>query len=135
MNNIRLAIVGSRTFNNYNTVVDVLSCLKRDYGYNYIEIVSGGAKGADAFAEHYAMENDIKLTVFPADWKKYGRRAGFIRNVDIIKNCDVCVCFWDGESHGTKHDIELCEQMHKPCHIWNFIKNELVYIGNEDRRL
>jgi len=128
MNNIRLAIVGSRTFNDYNTVVDVLSCLKRDY--DYIEIVSGGAKGADAFAERYAMENEIKLTVFPADWKKYGRRAGFIRNADIIKNCDVCVCFWDGESHGTKHDIELCEQMHKPCYIWNFIKNELTYIEN-----
>mgnify|MGYP003571319571 CR=1 FL=1 len=131
MNNIRLAIVGSRTFNDYNMVVKVLSQLKHDYDYNYIEIVSGGAKGADAFGERYANENGIKLTVFPTDWKKWGKRAGFIRNVDIIKNCDVCVCFWDGESHGTKHDVELCQQMHKPCHIWNFIKNELTFIENE----
>ena len=48
-----------------------------------------------------------ELTVFLADWKKYGRKAGPLRNAEIIKACDECVCFWDGEFHGTRHDIIL----------------------------
>ena len=84
MNNIRLAIVGSRTFNDYNMVVKVLSQLRHDYDYNYIEIVSGGAKGADAFGERYANENSIKLSVFPADWKKWGDTHDHIMSYNVI---------------------------------------------------
>ena len=67
-------------------------------------VVWGGARGADSLAERYAQERGLKMIVFPAQWKKYGRRAGFIRNVNIIRECDVCFAFWDGESHGTKHE-------------------------------
>lgn len=83
-------------------------------------VVSGGARGADTLAERYAQERGLQMIVFPAEWKKYGRRAGFIRNVDIIRECDVCFAFWDGESHGTQHDIELCEHMNKQCFIYRF---------------
>lgn len=123
MENVRLAIVGSRTFNDYATLVFILNQLKEEYYYTLI--VSGGAKGADTMGETYASTNKIPTKIFKADWNKYGKRAGFIRNVDIIDNCDLCVCFWDGESHGTKHDIELCEEKHKLCYIYNFVNNTL----------
>ena len=129
---IKLVIVGSRTFNNYSLATAVINKIATEYGYKYIEIVSGGAKGTDAIGELYADSNGIPKKIFPADWKKWGKRAGFVRNVDIIDNCDVCICFWDGESHGTKHDIELCEQKHKPCHIYNFITNELIFSQNKE---
>lgn len=130
MKQVRLAIVGSRTFNNYSLAAAIIDKIAKEYGYTYTEIVSGGAKGADAIGELYADSNGLKKKIFPADWKTYGKRAGFIRNVDIIENCDVCICFWDGESHGTRHDIELCVQKHKPCHIYNFITNELTFSEN-----
>lgn len=133
-NNIKLAIVGSRTFNDYPTLLYVVNSIKRDNGYTYTEIVSGGAKGADSLAERYAEQNKITKKIFPADWNRYGKRAGFMRNVDIIDRCDVCICFWDGESHGTKHDIDLCKEKGKVCWIYNF-KTQKIYVelnGNVD---
>lgn len=129
---VKLAIVGSRTFFDYKVLKKTLDDISTEHGLNYVEIISGGAKGADSLGEMYAKEKGIPTKIFPAEWKKYGKSAGFKRNVDIIKNCDVCVCFWNGESHGTKHDIELCKEMHKPCFVWNFIKNELTYNQNND---
>ena len=124
-NNIKLAIVGSRTFNDYATLLYVTNSIKRDNGYTYTEIVSGGAKGADSLAERYAEQNKIPTKIFRADWNRHGKRAGFIRNVYIIDDCDVCICFWDGSSHGTKHDIELCKEKGKVCWIYNFITQKI----------
>ena len=127
---MKLAIVGSRTFNDYNLLVNFI---EKHYNPSEIDtIISGAARGTDTLGRLYAKDNGYQLIEFPANWKKYGRRAGFMRNVDIIKNCDECVCFWDGKSQGTKHDIELCEQMNKPYKICRFdIINMLKEINNE----
>jgi hypothetical protein len=117
---IRLAIVGSRTFNDYNVLKQVITKLLEENNYKIKNIVSGGARGADTFAEQYAKENGIVSIVYKADWDTYGKKAGFLRNVDIINNCDVCLAFWDGESRGTKHDLELCEKYNKECWVYNF---------------
>ena len=118
---MKIAIVGSRTFEDYEAMCSFIEEKLATMGCATIEaVVSGGAWGADTLAERYAQERGLQLIVFPAEWKKYGRRAGFIRNVDIIRECDVCFAFWDGESHGTQHDIELCEQMNKQCFIYRF---------------
>ena len=115
---MKLAIVGSRTFNDYNLLVEFI---EKNYDIDEItHIVSGGARGADSLGERFAEEFDKEKIIFPAEWKKYGKSAGFKRNVDIIENCDECVCFWDGESHGTKHDIELCKEKEKPYKICYF---------------
>jgi len=112
---IKLAIVGSRTFDDYSLLENKI---KEEYGDFDIElIVSGGAKGADTLGARFAEENDIPLVEFKPDWKKYGRKAGFLRNVDIINECTHCIAFWDGDSHGTKHDIDLCEKQGKPCRV------------------
>lgn len=118
---MKIAIVGSRTFEDYDAMCSFVEEKLADMGCSTIEaVVSGGARGADILAERYAQKRGLQMIVFPAEWKKYGRRAGFIRNVDIIRACDVCFAFWNGESRGTQHDIELCEQMNKQCFIYRF---------------
>lgn len=115
---MRLAIVGSRTFGDYEKLEKFI---RDNFDVDSItHIISGGAKGADSLGERFAKENAKELVVFPAEWKKYGKSAGFKRNVDIINACDVCVAFWDGKSHGTKHDIDLCEKYGKECKICLF---------------
>lgn len=121
---MKLAIVGSRGFNDYEKLKNVIEYIGKEN--DKIElIISGGARGADSLGERYANENGIETLIFTADWNKYGNRAGVLRNVDIIKNCDICVAFWDLESHGTKHDIELCIRYNKPCYVYNYLKKEL----------
>ncbi len=118
---MKIAIVGSRSFNDYEKMCTFIDEHLDNYEFGSIEaVVSGGAKGADTLAEQFARDNGFEMIVFPAEWKKFGPRAGFIRNVDIIRECDICFAFWDGQSHGTKHDLELCEEMSKPCYVYYF---------------
>ena len=81
-----------------------------------ITIISGGAVGADTLGERYAKERGYSLIRFPANWDKYGKRAGYIRNAEMAKyavadgSYGVLFAFWDEESRGTKNMIETAEK-------------------------
>lgn len=49
------------------------------------------------------------MTYFPAQWKRYGKAAGYIHNTEMAKNADALVAFWDSHSLGTKHMIATAE--------------------------
>jgi len=117
---MKLAIVGSRTFNDYELLKDEVDKLLKKY--NITEIVTGGAKGADTLAEQYARENNLKITIFPAEWNKYGKKAGFIRNDKIWQYADFGIAFWDGESKGTQHSFKLAKKYNKELKIVRFKK-------------
>lgn len=108
---MRLAVIGSRTFTDYKKLEEVLD------GYALLnpitEIISGGAKGVDKLAEQYSKARAIPIKVYPAEWDKYGRSAGYRRNTLIVNNCDQVIAFWDGISKGTLHSITLAEKIGK----------------------
>lgn len=113
---MKVGIVGSRNFNNYSDFKEYISELDLDIS----TIISGGAMGADTLAERYAKENDIELLVFKAEWTKYGKGAGFIRNTKIVNESDLIVAFWDGNSHGTKDTITKANKKDVPVKIFYF---------------
>lgn len=112
----RVAVIGSRSFDYYSVLSRYLDVF---FGNNFI-LISGGARGADSLAEKYADAGDLQKKIFPADWKKNGKKAGFLRNKKIVKNCDVVVVFWDGESKGTKITIDLAKEAGKKVYIVMF---------------
>lgn len=99
---MKLAVVGSREFTNYNLLCNTLDNIP-----GITTIVSGGARGADTFASLYAKQRNIPVIEFKPDWNKYGKSAGFIRNKQIVDECDQLIAFWDGVSRGTNHSIKL----------------------------
>jgi hypothetical protein len=103
----KLAVIGSRTFDDYQIVKEELDSL------SFSTIVSGGAKGADSLAARYAKENNKKLIVFLPDWEKFGKSAGMIRNKKIVDHCDELIAFWNGESKGTSNSINLATKQNK----------------------
>lgn len=119
---IAIGIVGSRTLRDYEIVKKTLDkyVASNNLDYSNITIVSGGAAGADRFGERYANENFCKLLVFKPDWAKFGKRAGFIRNEDIVKNSNIVFAFHDGISRGTANSIKLTEKFKKDCKVINF---------------
>ena len=84
---------------------------------NDIIILSGCANGADAIGERYAKENGLKVEKYPANWEKYGKSAGPRRNEEMANKCDYVICFWDGNSKGTKSMIDFAKKYKKPIRI------------------
>ena len=70
-------------------------------------VVSGTAKGADAFGEAWARDCGIQILQFPANWKKFGKRAGPLRNEEMADNADGLIAIWDGKSRGTTSMLNL----------------------------
>ena len=106
---VRCIIAGSRDFTDYEKAkahLDHLFSKRKPY-----RVVSGGARGADSLGERYAMDNNIPLKLYPADWGLHGKAAGHIRNREMAMNAEALVAFWDGSSRGTKHMIETAKQM------------------------
>ena len=73
----RVVIAGCRDYNNYNEAKEYIDfCITEIRKKNEIVILSGGASGADAIGEHYALENGFKTEKHPADWKNTAERLG-----------------------------------------------------------
>ena len=105
----RIIVAGSRTFNDYKMLSSALSGYRKPS--EAITIISGGAIGADQLGERFARENGILIKRFPAQWNLYGKRAGYLRNIEMMNFAlqgekSILIAFWDGSSKGTKHMID-----------------------------
>lgn len=114
----RVVIAECRDYNNYDEAKKFIDAciidIKKD---NEIIIVSGCASGADAIGERYAEENGFEVEKYSADWKTYGRSAGPRRSKQMAEVSDYVICFWDGESRGTRSMIEYAKTFGKPIRI------------------
>lgn len=100
---MKVIIAGSRDGIKKEGVITIL----RNSPFRITEVVCGEARGVDTYGKEWAIESNIKVTSFPADWKTHGKKAGYLRNEEMAKYADVLIAIWDGESKGTKHMIDL----------------------------
>ena len=108
MENFKVIIAGSRGFSNYELLKEKCNEYLREKRKDYnIIIVSGHARGADLLGEKYAQDEGFPLEIYPANWNKFGKSAGFRRNEQMAEVADALIAFWDGKSHGTKHMIDI----------------------------
>lgn len=99
---MRVIIAGGRDFvPNVTYLWHVLEVLE-DIGAT--EIFSGGARGADRWGEHVAKAMGLPLRIFPAEWEKYGKIAGFKRNTEMAVHADALIAMPGGR--GTLHMID-----------------------------
>jgi hypothetical protein len=117
---MKLAIIGSRGFSDYELLCNELAD-KKDKIHC---IVSGGARGADSLGERWANENGKQKIIYKAEWDRYGKKAGYLRNELIVRDSDAVIAFWDGISKGTKHSIDLCSKLDKPLKIIRYENNK-----------
>lgn len=120
---MKIAVVGSREFKARDYLIHTL---KEEYRNLYEgTIISGGARGVDTLAIDIVNElnseferTKLKIKVFVAEWDKYGKKAGFLRNKRIVDAADKLIAFWDGTSKGTKHSIDLAIAKNIPVDIY-----------------
>lgn len=104
---MRTIIAGSRNVSNFKDIQDAVEFS----GFRITTVLSGGANGADSLGEEWAAEELLPLEVYPADWERYGRGAGFKRNALMASKADALIAVWDGKSHGTHHMIQIANNM------------------------
>lgn len=131
---LRIIIAGCRGFQDYNLlsrevlriVTDKVNAMGQGkLPRELITIISGNAKGADRLGEVFAKTMKLPLEVYPAEWDKYEKAAGPIRNQrmaeEACKNREnydpMLIAFWDGKSKGTKNMIQIAEEMKMDVHV------------------
>jgi hypothetical protein len=111
---MRLIIAGSRhltvQYDELFKIIDKLGITPIDM------VVSGGARGIDRSGEDMAEAYEIPLRRFPADWDKYGRSAGPIRNLAMAIYADALLLIWDGESRGSANMLQQMKRLKKPVY-------------------
>jgi len=112
---MKICIAGSRNFNDYELLKEKMDHYLEDQK-NPI-IVLGGARGADTLGEKYAIERGYCGEKYPAEWDKYGKQAGYIRNEVMANVSDCAVVFWDGSSKGSEHMIKTMRKLGKPVRV------------------
>ena len=119
MSEFKLIVAGGREFHNYELLSQKLQKLlvNKIANKETVVIVSGGAKGADKLGEQWASEFNLEIKVFPANWDKFGKSAGYKRNEEMAQFSDALVAFWDGQSKGTKNMIDIMKKLNKPVRV------------------
>lgn len=108
MPRLSVAVVGSRGFANKYLMGMWLTA-----HMPAVHIISGGARGPDTWAIDWAQLTGVPYTIYPADWDRYGKRAGFLRNTTLVEKADWIVAFWDGKSRGTLDTIRKAHEAGK----------------------
>lgn len=114
---MRLLICGDRNWRGGDVIREIIK------QYNPLVIIEGEARGADTLARLAGETLGITVLRFPADWEKYGRAAGPIRNSQMLKegNPDVVIGFHYkiDESKGTRDMLTRAKKAGKPTFIFD----------------
>lgn len=99
---MRVLVCGSRHFNDAELMEDILK------QYNITVLIEGEARGADTLGRLYAERHGIPVEKYPAKWEEHGKRAGPIRNSQMLKEGkpDLVIAFLAPDSRGTKNMID-----------------------------
>lgn len=127
---MRVLICGSRTFDDEAVIRDAIDRLYVKHVAELgstLTIIAGEARGADSIAKKIALEyteSDFSVDYrgFAAEWNKYGRRAGFIRNTQMLVEGKphLVLAFKDKEkSVGTDMMVDLARKAEVPTYIWS----------------
>ncbi len=110
---MKVIIAGSR-------IIADLALVKRavkESGFKITTVVSGCARGVDKLGEQMAKELGVPVERYPADWLKYGRSAGAIRNSQMAKAASALVAVWRNSSPGTDNMISNMRLLGKPVYV------------------
>lgn len=110
MQEFRILVCGGRAYNDRERVFKILDAAAQALANRHIKIIHGAATGADSLAKLWATERRVNNQAFPADWDIHGKRAGFIRNKQMLDEGKphVVIAFPGGV--GTRMMVQLAKR-------------------------
>lgn len=116
---MKVLVCGGREFTDWPLLDKALTRVHNEKGPITL-IINGDARGADKASSVWAEKHNISTALFPAEWGKYGTKAGPIRNSFMLEKCppDVVVAFPGGA--GTADMVKKAKDANVP--VWE-VKN------------
>ena len=113
---MRVLVCGGRHFNDTKFVHSTLDRLHKQFLFEVL--IEGDADGADRLSGLWADRMGIEHLKFPADWITHGRRAGMLRNKQMLDEGypQMVVVFPGGK--GTANMTKLANEAGVPVHYF-----------------
>jgi hypothetical protein len=113
---MKVLVCGSRFYTHYSRILQYVR------GLEDAVIIAGGARGADTLAVKAAKACGFTFREYPANWAKYGKKAGPIRNQTMLdmESPDIVVAFHEDidSSKGTKDMVSRARKSGVPVLIF-----------------
>lgn len=121
-----LLVAGSRSFERVfdrgvpvsgwspSYMFDILDQASYALDMTFDTVIHGAARGVDIMAGSWAGRKGYPVVEYPAEWERFGKYAGYRRNVQMVADCAAAILIWDGESKGTRHTLDLLIMAAKP---------------------
>lgn len=123
---MRVLITGSRSWDDEQTIreaLDAVASSAEAAGYPQIVVVHGACpNGADAIADRWVCDHPTATAErHPANWHKHGRRAGMLRNREMVKaGSDLVLAFIRDDSPGATQCAELAIDAGLILRVWRY---------------
>jgi len=112
MEPLRVLVCGARDYTNESKINEELDALFKAYG-PFI-LIEGEAKGADTLAKRWGNTHlpSMNMLPFPAQWSRFGRGAGPIRNIQMLEQGkpDLVLAFGGKKGTGTNHMVRIAKK-------------------------
>ena len=134
---MKVIIAGGRDFEDLTLAESAFFqyVLDRGLPLDQFTIISGKARGADTCGRLIAEKHNLQLIEKAADWDRWGKAAGYRRNVEMAEQADGLIAFWDGKSKGTKHMLDIAEQKGLITELIGYGRDILTFTTPEHRWL
>jgi len=117
---MRIIIAGGRDFKDLDYLTDKVALTVSNLDQDDIQIISGAARGADRMGELFAIDHKYPIRQFRANWELHGKSAGYKRNVQMAEYADALIAFWDGQSKGTGHMIDIARSKGLKVRVYSY---------------
>lgn len=117
MKNKKVLVCGGRDFADKEFLFAVLDVFSPSV------VVHGNASGADTLSKEWAENNEKTHIPHSANWKKFGKQAGYLRNKEMLDehpDIDFVIAFDGGR--GTKMMRELAKK--RGIKVYKMVKNK-----------
>lgn len=124
-----LVIFGSRKLKVSLRDIEMVVDLYINYPENISEVLCGMCRGPDMVGKAWADIRKIPVIEMPADWDRYGLKAGPIRNRAMAERADIGIGFWDGRSTGTVNMAGWLTCFGKKVFVFEYAKKNFHFRG------
>ena len=116
---MNILITGSRDWNNFQLIYNELKKVPK-----YFKIIQGCCRGADLMAWEAATLLKLETIDCPADWAKYGKYAGLVRNSEMLKHNPVWCLGFHPDLHKSRGTMDMLKKTRKAGIPIKLVKDE-----------